>query len=217
MNSRTLLRTLVVSLAACVLWVSGSDAQAQDANRSGRKFFARGALGPGYVKLENDNHNVGLKLDHVGGYWDLAAGITVYKNLAIHGTYFGGFAYNPDVEQDGKKINGTAKTSLTVLGIGPGVTYHFYPINLYVSYSAGLGASVLRFHDNNAAGASAGWSNLGFANEFVMGKEWWIGGGLAVGFGVQVLYARVTDEPGATEDVHYHSFGGAALFSSTYH
>ncbi len=215
MNSQLLLRLLVIF--GLFLLGSAGPAHAQDAPRSGPKLFARGALGPGYVKLENDHEDVGLKLGHVGAYWDLAAGITVYKNLAVHATYFGGFAYNPDVTQDGKKIKGSAKTSLSILGLGPGLTYHFYPINLYLSYSAGLGFSVLRFHDNNHVGATVGWSNFGFANEVVVGKEWWVARGLAIGVGVQVLYARVADDEGSGANVIYNSFGGSALFSATYH
>ena len=217
MNSRFFLRVFVMGLAGLLVLASAAPTQAQDAQRSGRKFFVRGAIGPGYVKMENDRENVGLALDHIGGYWDLAVGITAYKNLAVHATYFGGFAYNPDVKQDGKPVNGSANTSLSILGAGPGLTYHFYPINVYLSYSAGVGFSVLRFHDNNQVGASLGWSNFGFANEVVIGKEWWVGGGLAIGFGVQALYARVLDDQGSGPDVKYNSFGGAALFSSTYH
>ena len=193
-----------------------SAAHAQDSNRSGRKFFARGALGVGYVSLENDEQPAELKIDHVGTYWDLAVGATVWRGLSIHGTSFGGFAWNPDVEQQGKEELTSDKTSLTVFGVGPGATYHFYPINLYLSYSVGLGFSVLRFHENNV-GTAPGFSNIGFANEVMAGKEWWIGGGMAIGGAVQVLYARVVDREPDAKDVNYNSFGGSLMFTATYH
>jgi len=209
-----LLSWLVLSGLLSVVSLT-STADAQDPNRSGRKFFSRGALGVGYVGLENDAKPAELKIDHIGAYWDLAAGVTVWKGLAVHGTYFGGFAWDPDVKQNGKTVKAHDSTSLTVLGVGPGATYHFYPVNLYLSYSIGAGWSVLRFHDNTL-GSPAGWANIGFANEVMIGKEWWIGNGVGVGAAVQALYARVMDRTDAS-DINYNSFGGSLMFSATYH
>ncbi len=182
-------------------------------------FFARGALGAGYVGLKNDDSAGELTIDHVGMYWDLAAGVTVWRDLAVHGTYFGGWAWEPDIKIDGQTLtnqHGGGK-SLGIIGLGPGVTYHFQPINLYLSYSVGLGWSLLQFHDN-VVGGTYGWSSAGFANELLVGKEWWIGGGMAVGAAAQAVFARVVDDggAGATADINYNSFGGSLLFSASY-
>ena len=220
-------KTNVPSLRSCrpLLWLFAlafssliaSAAVADDAPdaRSGRKFFARGALGAGWVELHQDSGSNKTRLGGVGAYWDLAVGVTVWKGLSVHGSYFGGYTWDPKTTIGGREQTSDDRTSLAILGFGPGVTYTFDPINLYVSYGVGFGWSVLQFHHNTAAGEPAGWRNTGFANQIVIGKEWLIQDGFSVGLGVQTLYARVVDDSGGS-DVNYNSFGGSALFSSTY-
>jgi len=202
-------------LCAC-LGVRSSTVLAQSTEPLNPRFFARAAIGPGYVKLQQDPKGQGLVIDHPGAAWDLAVGGTVWKGLSVHGTYFGAIAFRPEVKTGSVATQSGDKTSFSLLGLGPGVTYHFQPLNLYVSYSAGVGFSVLRFYEHKL-NVPAGWSNVGFANELVVGKEWWVWKRLALGVGAQGMYARVVDRGGAGVDYHYNSFGGGLLLSATYH
>ncbi len=191
-------------------------ANAQSTEPLSPRFFVHGAVGPGYVKLQQDPKSQGLAIDDPGAAWDLAVGGTVWKGLSVHGTYFGAIAFRPEVKTGSTVTRSGDKTSFSLIGLGPGVTYHFQPMNLYLSYSAGVGWSVLRFYEHKL-NVPDGWSNIGFANQLVVGKEWWVWKRLALGVALQGLYARVVDRGGAGVDYHYNSFGGGLLFSATYH
>ena len=146
----------------------------------------------------------------------MAVGATVWKGLAVHATYFGGLAFRPKVTQGGTPAESSRSTSFSVLGLGPGVTYHFQPLNVYVSYSAGAGWSVLRFYEHKVD-VPAGASNPGFANELMIGKEWWVMRDLAIGAAAQGIYARVFDRGGDSANLKFNGFGAALLLSATYH
>lgn len=218
MTSRT--QRLACLLALTLAFLIPHIASAQDSarvpkQRSGSMFFARGAIGAGWVELRQDSGPSKIRLGGVGTYWDLAVGATVWRGLSLHASYFGGYAWDPTTKIGGVKQSADDRTSLSIVGIGPGLTYTFDPLQLYVSYAVGFGWSVLQFHHNTPQAEPAGWGNHGFANEVVVGKEWLIHDGLSIGAGVQVLYAHVVDD-GGLSNVNYHSFGGSALFSATY-
>jgi hypothetical protein len=76
----------------------------------------------------------------------------------------------PDVEVEGLG-SATSDEDLTMGALGGGLTYYFMPVNMYVSGS--LGAGSLSLGDSD--------SDTGVVGEFMLGKEWWLGGSWGLG------------------------------------
>lgn len=122
-----------------------------------------------------------------GGTTSLAAGLFVHRDLVLALDSFGTSSYNMPLQPDAMRP--AVEWHVQVLGVGIGLTYYL-PFGFYVSAAPGIGW--LRV---SAVRRDARFGDPGFALDALAGKEWWIGGGWAMGVGAQLVYARSGDAP----------------------
>jgi hypothetical protein len=145
------------------------------------------------------------------GSFGLDIGAAVTENLIIFGRLSDVVLFNPKVEIG--NTTGTLKdTSLAFALFGPGLSYYFMPINLYVGGAIGLGAASI-----HTSGSSSDWnSRTGVGLELDAGKEWWVGDDW--GLGVLLRYSHYDVPPDKDDSNHAHlienSFG--VFFTATY-
>jgi len=174
--------------------------------------YLRLYLGPGYLHSSAtvQGSNFALKGGAVG--FGVAVGGTVAPNLVIYGELAFLNVSDPTLTLDGSSgtVNGT---SFDHLGVGPGVTYYFMPINLFLSASLLLG----RVQVNDKNNDSFGQTDFGASIHLSVGKEWWVSPQWGLGASVQGLLARNHDSgvaPGG--DGTFTSTGFVVAFSATY-
>ena len=150
-------------------------------------FMLRLSAGGGSAGSNIEDPTGSIDLSGTAGEMNIAVGGMIQPNLAVHATLFGWSVSDPDADvnivgvgQGSGTLNGTA----TMSAIGPGVTYYFMPVNMYVSGSVGYGRFSL---DGDVEGSTDG----GVAFDLSLGKEWWVGDawglGAAGGFGYHSL------------------------------
>jgi len=148
-------------------------------------FFLRLSAGGGSAetKLEPGGSSAGdVKLSGFAGDYNFAVGGIVAENLALHGTFFGWSISDPDVDLFGAM--GTFKNStLTMGGLGGGITYYVMPANVYLSPSIGFG--ILSLDDSE--------TDPGFALDATIGKEWWVGQSWGLGLAGSFGYHSIPD------------------------
>jgi hypothetical protein len=148
-------------------------------------FFLRLSGGAGYATSSVDADTGGavlnFKFSGVGGDMNFAIGGIVTENLALHGTLWGWVVSEPDLEVG--NLKGEISEDLQLTAVGGGVTYYFMPVNIYLSGSAG--AAWLSLEDAE--------TDVGFALDLTLGKEWWVGNRWGLGFAGAFGYHSVPD------------------------
>ena len=140
----------------------------------------------------------GLSLFSIGG--------AVTDNLILSLDTFGTSSNKPMVKLNGAKQDDNYDTSTR--GIGPGFTYYFMPLNLYLSGSIGVAFSGITPPTGKDQNSEVGWAfNLAF------GKEWWASDNWGLGLGLQLFYARM---PMKAIDGHVSTLAGGLLLTATY-
>jgi small nuclear ribonucleoprotein (snRNP)-like protein len=183
--------------------------QAQDAPaaRSSSKprthdgFFLRMSLGPGFVSATGTGAGT---LSGPSAVLDLAVGGSPVTNLAVTFNLFAGITPGPRVSVAGS--SGSAEGTFSAAGIGGGVTYHFMPLNLYVSLALGVG------YLSYKVGPVEARTEAGFAGQIAIGKEWWVSDNWGLGVAAQVLYVHSNDAGRVT----WNATGGGIAFSATF-
>jgi hypothetical protein len=186
---RRLVRGLMAVAALAAIGPSG--AQAQERDHSGG-FFLRVSLGGSYAETTvEDDFGDELSFNGPAGDADLAIGVVVAENLAIHGTLFGWSIVDPTVELDGVDEIELEDTTVSLASVGGGVTYYIMPANLYLSGSIGAAWLNAEFEDGDDAE-----TGTGIAFEAMVGKEWWLGDSFGLGVAAAGTYHNVppTDE-----------------------
>ena len=191
------------AIPAALLTVAAAASPAfAGAPRTHDGFLLRLSAGVGSAESENDPESLpGLKFSGFSGDYNFAVGGMVSENLALHGTLFGWSISDPDVEfldQTGTVSDET----LTMTGLGGGITYYAMPANIYLSPSVGLGFLSLDDEETDA----------GFAFDATIGKEWWVGGSWGLGLAGSVGYHSIPQD-GVDSNWEGPSFG--LRFSAT--
>jgi hypothetical protein len=153
----------------------------------------------------------GTKTNYAGGgsSTGIAIGGVVGCNLVLYGAAFGTSTANPD-----KQVAGTSTTgdlgSIGVGAIGPGLSYYFEHLNLYVSATFGLAG----FSADDNSGFRVDESRSGTAFELMLGKEWWVSPNWGLGIAGELFTASLKDKnvPGLT----WSAGAASILFSATY-
>ncbi len=142
-------------------------------------FFLRLATGMGGVRSSIDTEDGEMKITGVAGDLNVAIGAVIRPDLAVHGTLYGWYASEPDVEQG--ELSGELDGDVTASGIGAGLTYYLMPANVYLSASVGVGSMEVDFGNMKAE------TDSGLLLDLSVGKEWWVGEkwGLGAGLGLQ--------------------------------
>lgn len=149
-------------------------------------FFLRLSAGGASAKSAIDFGNGETSLTGYGADLDIAIGAIVSPNLAVHGTLFGWSISNPEWEYSTmtQDVDGT----LTLGCVGGGFTYYVMPVNIYFSASAGLGSMSISFDDEAFENDE---SDMGYAFDFCVGKEWWAGDNWAFGVAGGLTYHSI--------------------------
>ena len=206
-------QAFVASAAICVGLLGSSAALAQEATAPGVHehdgFMLRLAIGGGYGQSSTTVLNESWAISGPGSLFSLALGGRVTDSLIIHGEMYGATLFSPKFKIGGQTFEAIGDTSLTMAGLGPGVTYYFMPINLYAS--ATIAASFLSLQHGGASGSA----KPGFGTNIMVGKEWWVSDNWGIGLAGQFLFQKNSDTgPGA--DISWTSLGGGLAFSATY-
>ncbi len=180
---KSLFVTLAVAMIAALVIPQLSHAGGGPKDHT--RFFLRLTAGGGYASSSDDAADVtGLV-----GDFTAAVGACVSENFALHGTLFGWSQSNPDVEITGLgsgELDGTYSMS----GYGGGATYYFMPSNVYLSGSIGVGYLSI---DTDLIDET---SDAGFAMDFSLGKEWWVGNSWGLGVAGAFGYFSIEDVNG---------------------
>src|SRR4029079_14699548 len=99
---------------------------------------------------------------------------------------------DPDVEIDGRDLGDAEDLDrelgigddAQLVGIGIGLTYYIMPVNVYVSGAVGIGQIVFENYHGDREG-----SDIGFASDVIVGKEWWVGDDWGLGVAGQFMFA----------------------------
>lgn len=184
---RTTILLAVAVVLAVVVFPHSSHAGGGPKDHTG--FFLRLAGGGGYVSTGEEDQGVDVNFSGFAGDFTIAIGGCVSENLALHGTFFGWSLSNPDVELG--SFSAEADGDLSMNGWGGGITYYVMPANVYLSGTLGaatLSASGDDFNDNT--------SDLGFAADFSVGKEWWVGNSWGLGLAGMFGFHTIEDATG---------------------
>ncbi|MDZ4806375.1 MAG: hypothetical protein SGI90_16075 [Candidatus Eisenbacteria bacterium] len=189
-------------------------ARANEPRQHDKAFFLRLSAGAGAASATFDDvfrrfpelPSGDLKLSGTSGDVNFAIGGTVSRNLALHATLGGWSVSNPDVEIGGFKGD-TDDALMSLSMFGPGLTYYFMPVNLYLSGSLCAATMTLELDRDEEE------SDTGIAVDLTIGKEWWVGNkwGLGVAAGLN-LYSIPTDN----EDQDITGSAFAIRLSATY-
>ena len=159
-------------------------------------FFMRLSPGIGTASTKIDVTGFQVDVSGMASDFNFAIGGMVKPNLAIHATFFGWSAGDPDGDVAIAGVgsgSGTLNGTVTMGAYGAGLTYYFMPVNMYLSGSAGFGTLQL-----DADNGVDGETDTGFAMDLTLGKEWWVGDswglGLAGGFTYHSLPEKDMDE-----------------------
>lgn len=186
---------ICLTAAATLCFIPAAPAHA-GAARTHDGFFLRLSAGGGTagskIEVSSADSTIGaasVDLSGTAGDLNLAIGGMVQPNFAVHATIFGWSVSDPDadVTLGSLAASGTLNGTATMSAIGPGVTYYFMPVNIYVSGSLGLGTFRL-------TGDVEGETKSGFAMDLTLGKEWWVGENWGLGLAGGFTYHSVPDK-----------------------
>jgi len=156
-----------------------------------------------------------IALAGLGLNFNVGIGGALTENLVLNADLFQATFFHPKVEVDGDdrgradelaEDRGVGEdTELT--GIGVGVTYYLMPANVYFAGSLGIGKVIFV----NGSGDRGG-SDVGFAANVMIGKEWWVGVDWGIGVAGQLIVIAAEDD--FLDEVGGVGFG--LMFSATY-
>ncbi len=150
-----------------------------------KAFFLRLTAGGGYASTGDDLTD----FSGLAGDFAVAIGGCVKENLALHGTFFGWAMSDPDVNVEllgSGRLDGTVGMN----GYGGGITYYFMPSNFYLS--ATIGGGELTINSGNVDATS----DMGFATDLSVGKEWWVGNSWGLGMAGAFGFHSIEDASG---------------------
>ncbi|TNF37695.1 MAG: hypothetical protein EP329_02455 [Deltaproteobacteria bacterium] len=176
-------------------------------------FLMRLAVGFGYTRASQDADDGNLVLAGGGGLASLAFGGMIGKNLALNADIFGSSAFEPAVVVDGEDIGDARDTTMSIGAVGLGVTYYLMPANVYFAASFGAAKGRIETRAATVFGTfvARSTSDVGFAINLMIGKEWWVGPEWGIGVAGQLIIGSL---PAADGDIHPLALGVA--FSATF-
>ncbi|PKN58236.1 MAG: hypothetical protein CVU56_06855 [Deltaproteobacteria bacterium HGW-Deltaproteobacteria-14] len=171
-------------------------------------FLMRLSAGFGYTRASQDSSDGSLVLSGGGGMASLAFGGMIAKNLALNVDIFGSSAFEPAVVVDGTDIGDASSTTMSVGAIGLGVTYYLMPANVYLALSFGAAKGRLETRARTVFGTIVfkDTSDVGFAVNVMVGKEWWVGREWGIGVAGQFIIGTL---PASGGDIHPMALGVA--------
>lgn len=180
-------RTLLLAPLALIAFAGPAAAASRPETHDG--FLLRLTLGLGYEGLSlSDGAGTEIDLSGFGLSSSLSLGGVVADNLAIHGDFFALTAVSPNVAINGEDFGEASDSSVSLTGLGVGITHWVMPLNLYLSATLGLAKASI---DVEGDETEADW---GFAVRAMVGKEWWVGEEWGLGLMAELTWANVPVE-----------------------
>ncbi len=134
--------------------------------------FFRPDLGFGYMASKEPTGNPSLGDATISGpavVFGVAVGGAVAENVILAGHLYGSTVPSPKVSFSTGAPGGTSSATLSMVGVGPELTYYFMPSNVYISGT--LAVTRMTATQNNVSASS----DAGFGLKAAIGKEWWVG------------------------------------------
>jgi hypothetical protein len=172
-------------------------------------FFIRPDLGFGYLSSSESTGVGDVTISGVAGVAGLSIGGAVAENLIFGAHIFDAVTSNPTVSAGGTSAS-TSNASLTMIGIGPELTYYFMPNNVYLSGTVALTRMTFNSNGNDA---STDW---GLGSRVTLGKEWWVSNHWGLGLSGHVSYSANNDPAANGSGNLMSSWAFGAAFSATY-
>jgi hypothetical protein len=167
-------------------------------------------------ELDGDDSNI----DYTGGglLWAVDVGAGITDTLTVQARLGQTLFFGPQKEIDGEEDELDEGRNLSASLFGAGLTYHFMPINLYVTAIGGL--SELRITDGqNPDEYDEDDPTIGFGMNLDVGKEWWVVPQTGIGVAGRFVWATGGSEnargrPDGPSDRNLIAFG--VVFSVTH-
>jgi hypothetical protein len=174
-------------------------------------FYMRLYAGFGFLSASEEYQGTNYTYSGFAGMLGASFGGVVARNLVVYGELMGASVTNASLSAAGY-TDAYSGTDLELFGFGPGITYYFEPVNLYLSGT--LLFSQVSFSDTGS-GYSQGDSNMGLGANFMVGKEWWVTADWGIGIaGLAHLSSMGDSVAGYDTNLRVASF--TVLFSATY-
>lgn len=192
--------------------------EASDGAQTHDGFFLRMMLGGGFTGIKNKGLNTGsatfeAELSGGSGDFQLEIGSMIFENLGIFAKIGSNVIQEPDLkmESDTMPLEFPGKdVTARLTTFGPGATYYFDLINLYVS------ASVLVTQFTLEWGGLKGESSLGVLGNFAIGKEWWVSDNWGLGIAGQFFSGKIPEQDDEKDQEPWEVTGFTISFSATY-
>jgi len=173
-------------------------------------FFLRLHGGFGYLTAKQNDQGSTRTTSGAALALSAAFGMAVASNLIFYGEFLGTWVPDPSRSYGGNSLD-TSGMTMSVLALGPGMTYYLESINMYLSGTAVLSHfSVDQDNDGNSTNIEKA---TGFGLRAVAGKEWWVSTNWGLGAAVRFQWDSMKD---SSADAWTKAWGLALLFSSTY-
>jgi hypothetical protein len=173
-------------------------------------FFLRLSLGFGYSRASRDTGVEDIALDGGSGFFAFDIGGAVVENLVLHARMSDFVNFSPTVKLGGEEYEADEVTLSFVL-YGAGLTYYIMPVNFYATVAFGASLGMIEID-----GDEYGETDVGFAVEGDLGKEWWVGSEWGLGVAARFSYASVPPASSSSDAEWLKGMGIAVLFSATY-
>lgn len=190
----------------CLFVTSAARADSRPFTHDG--FMLRLSLGLGYENLSiDDGDGTTLDIGGVGGATELGIGGMVADNLAINGVLLGSTVVSPSVSQNGQDLGEADDSSVSLFGLGAGITYWLMPADVYFA------AAILMSQASIKVEGTTFEADWGVGVDLMIGKEFWVGAEWGVGVAAQFAYADVPTQTSGSS-ANYLSFN--VMFTATY-
>jgi len=167
-------------------------------------FFLRFHLGGGSSEAKWKGGPTDLSMGGPASNFSFSLGGSIATNLILFGELTSVYGQNPDVIFEGERFR-TENTTFSVAGFGPGLSYYFMPVNLYLS------GSLLLMRAQTTGNGAIGETEQGLGFKVALGKEWWVSRDWGLGIAGFGTFANLPDHDA---DMSWTNFGLA--FTATY-
>jgi hypothetical protein len=113
------------------------------------------------------------------------------------------------------KVRDVEVSLLTQSMIGAGVSYFIMPLNLYLGAAAGIGLLTTSYKRPGRLEVKYD-SDVGFALDAEIGKEWWVADDWGLGVAARVSFADIPTGDNEPKDAYFGAVFVSLLLSVTY-